>query len=222
MRKPVLLVPIFFLTFTSRAARLKEFMDFLSLSREFVEILPSKGMAIDLRYASLNNFTGQNLYGEFKKAFLHNIAAEKLTKAAAILQTLRPGHQMVIYDALRPRSAQQILWNHVKGTSKEQYVANPQGGSIHNFGFAVDLSLYDASGKELDMGTLFDEFTPMSQPRLEAQFLKEGKLSEAQIQNRHLLRKAMEEAGFIQLPIEWWHFDALPKSEVKANYKIIE
>ncbi len=197
-------------------------MDFLSLSGEFVEILPSKGMAIDLRYASLNNFTGQNLYGDFKKAYLHSIAAEKLTKAAAILQTLRPGHQMVIYDALRPRSAQQILWNHVKGTSKEQYVASPQGGSIHNFGFAVDLSLYDASGKELDMGTLFDEFTPMSQPRLEDQFLKEGKLSEAQIQNRHLLRKAMEEAGFIQLPIEWWHFDALPKSEVKANYKIIE
>lgn len=197
-------------------------MDFLSLSREFVEILPSKEMAIDLRYASLNNFTGQNLYGDLKKAYLHRIAAEKLAKAAAILQTLRPGHQMVIYDALRPRSAQQILWSHVKGTSKEQYVANPQGGSMHNFGFAVDLSLYDASGKELDMGTLFDDFTPMSQPRLEDQFLKEGKLSETQIQNRHLLRKAMEEAGFIQLPIEWWHFDALPKSEVKANYKIIE
>ncbi|MBI1819999.1 MAG: M15 family metallopeptidase [Nitrospirae bacterium] len=197
-------------------------MEVLSLSREFVEILPSKEMAIDLRYASLNNFTGQNLYGDFKKAYLHRIAAEKLAKAAAILQTLRPGRQMVIYDALRPRSAQQILWNHVKGTSKEHYVANPQGGSMHNFGFAVDLSLYDASGKELDMGTLFDEFTPMSQPRLEDQFLKEGKLSEAQIQNRHLLRKAMEEAGFIQLPIEWWHFDALPKSEVKASYKIIE
>jgi D-alanyl-D-alanine dipeptidase len=197
-------------------------MDVLLLSREFVEIFPSKGMAIDLRYASLNNFTGHNLYGDFKKAYLHRIAAEKLAKAAVILQTLRPGHQMVIYDALRPRSAQQILWNHVKGTSKEQYVANPQGGSMHNFGFAVDLSLYDVSGKELDMGTLFDDFTPMSQPRLEDQFLKEGKLSEAQIQNRHLLRKAMEAAGFIQLPIEWWHFDALPISEVKANYKIIE
>ena len=71
------------------------------------------------------------------------------------------------------------------------------------------------------MGTGFDDFSELAQPQYENQFLNEGKLSDDQIQNRLLLRNVMFEAGFIQLPIEWWHFDALPQNEVRANYDIV-
>jgi D-alanyl-D-alanine dipeptidase len=102
------------------------------------------------------------------------------------------------------------------------YVANPESGSVHNFGFAVDLSIVDGNGNELDMGTPYDTFNDLAQPQLEEKFFNAGKLSAQQIENRLLLRTAMEKAGFIQLPFEWWHFDALPKAEVKEKFKIIE
>ncbi len=115
-----------------------------------------------------------------------------------------------------------LLWNKVKGTQQQNYVANPTRGSLHNYGFAVDLSLMDAQGREVDMGTPFDAFTPMAEPRVEAQMLREGKLTETQVGNRKILREAMEEMGFRQLPIEWWHFDALPADRVRSAYAIVE
>ncbi len=191
-------------------------------STDFVEIRPSAQIAIDLRYASTNNFVGRNLYGEFAKAYLHRIAAEKLHKAAANLASVKPGHHLLILDALRPRSVQFILWDKVKGTDQQEYVADPKVGSIHNYGFAVDLTIIDPEGQELDMGTPFDDFSPVAQTQLETRFFKEGRLSEKQIRNRHLLRKAMEDAGFIQLPIEWWHYDALPKDQVIGKFPLVE
>lgn len=218
----ILLIILGSVVVSSKAATVEESMKMLSLSKDFVEIQPSQTVVIDLRYASRNNFTGKNLYGVFNKAWLHKVAAEKLFAALKTLEKLKPGYKLVIYDALRPRSVQRILWDYVKGTDEETYVANPDGGSIHNYGLAVDLSLQDQNGKELDMGTWFDDFSPLSQPKLEEQFLKEGKLSKEALKNRNLLRKVMESAGFIQLSIEWWHFDALPKKEIKEKYKIIE
>ena len=203
-------------------ATVKESLKAISTSTEFVEITPSNEVVIDLRYASTNNFTGQNLYYDFNKAWLHKVAAEKFKTASKALQESHPGYKLIIFDALRPRSVQQILWDHVKGSDREPYVANPQSGSMHNYGLAIDISLQDESGKALDMGTPFDDFTALSQPRHEEKFLKEGKLSSAQLNNRHLLKSIMEKGGFTQLPLEWWHYDALPKDEIKKNYQIIE
>lgn len=200
---------------------LKEVVQYLTLSDEYVALESINGLIIDLRYGSTNNFVGQDMYGDFK-AFLHKIAAEKLAKAVKNLSAIEPKYKLIIFDALRPRAVQRILWDKVKGTDQEMYVANPQNGSVHNFGFAVDLSIVDGTGKELDMGTEFDSFNSFAQPQLEEQFIKESKLTEKQIRNRRLLRRVMEEAGFIQLPFEWWHYDALPKSEVKEKFKIIE
>lgn len=222
MRKFILVCLIIILAASSQAATVNESMALISSSPDFVEISPADGVALDLRYATKNNFVGRNLYGEFNSAFLHEIAATKILKAVAHLKLIKPKYRLVIFDALRPRSVQMILWKVVKGTDKQRYVANPRGGSIHNFGFAVDISVLDESGKELDMGTAFDDFTELSQPRYEQRFKKEGRLTETQIRNRQLLRDVMEKAGFIQLPVEWWHFDALPKGEVKRKYKIIE
>ena len=194
----------------------------LEADPDFSAIDNLPGVTVNLRYASTNNFMKENLYGDFNRAFLHRIAADKLKKAAALLQKNKPGWKLLVYDGLRPRSVQWQLWKRVKGTDQQPYVANPKRGSIHNYGFAVDLTLQDAAGKELDMGTEFDHFGKLAQPALEQKFLKQGKLTEQQVKNRRLLRRVMEDAGFIQLPIEWWHYDALPKQEVKSKYKIIE
>jgi D-alanyl-D-alanine dipeptidase len=71
------------------------------------------------------------------------------------------------------------------------------------------------------MGTPFDGFTALVEPRLEAEFLASGALSASQIDNRLLLRKVMTQAGFHVLPIEWWHFDALPSDQVRGRFSLI-
>ena len=188
----------------------------------FKELTSIPGVKIDLRYATTNNFMNENLYRDLKTAYIHNQAHEKLKKAAANLQKAKPGWQLLIYDALRPRSVQKKLWAKVKGTPQEEYVADPAKGSIHNYGFAVDLTVIDDKGKEIDMGTGYDDFRPLAKPELEDKYLKSGELKPEQIANRKILRAAMESAGFIQLPNEWWHFDALPGKEVRGKHKIVE
>lgn len=189
---------------------------------DFVDLATVPGVKVDLRYATTNNFTGSNIYGGFNHAFLHRIATDKLRAAAASLQQQHPGWQLLVYDAARPRSAQRQLWQLVVGTDKQRYVANPAKGSIHNYGFAVDLGIVGQDGHELDMGTGFDSFEPVSQPALEDKYLRGGQLSAAQLANRKVLRGVMQQAGFIQLPLEWWHFDALPSADVHQRYHIIE
>lgn len=188
----------------------------------FLNVSTIPGIVVDLRYASTNNFTGKDVYGEFRTAYLHEIAFHKLTKATERLAQLKPGFKFIVFDTLRPAWAQEVLFSYVAGTPQEPYVANPKDGSVHSYGFAVDLSILDDRGVELDMGTGFDAFSELSEPQLEERFLKEGRLTEAQVQNRNLLREAMIHAGFIQAPNEWWHFDALPLEEIKGRYPRFE
>jgi D-alanyl-D-alanine dipeptidase len=191
-------------------------------NKDYIDISTIPNMRVSLRYASENNFLGKNIYGDFHQCLLQRIAADKLRQAGLALERERPGWKFVIFDCLRPRSLQETLYTAVKGTPRQPYVADPRAGSLHNFGFAIDLSLEDETGRELDMGTLFDDFTALSRPDQELKNKEEGKLSAGQLEHRSILRKIMLKAGFIQLPIEWWHYDALPKEEVKAHYKIVE
>lgn len=191
-------------------------------SSDFTELHTSDLYKIDLKYASSDNFMNEDVYHEFNRAFLHFHAAEKLKTAVALLKEKHPGYKFIIYDVLRPRSVQWKMWNIVKDTYQQDYIANPEKGSNHNFGMAIDLSILNESGEVLDMGTGFDEFDEMSQPRYEEKFLAENKLNQAHYQNRLLLRSCMESAGFKQLSTEWWHFDALPRAEIRAKYQIIE
>lgn len=211
-----------FVSFSTEAVSPEESLQKIVGDSDYIDLSTIPGVVVDLRYATKNNFTGENIYGDFKKALLHRQAAKKISKAAEFLTQRKPGWKLLILDALRPRSAQWILWNKVRGTAEQNYVKNPQKGSVHNYGFAVDITLIDGEGKEVDMGTPYDAFTRLAQPRYEDQFLKEGKLTSDQIANRKLLRDVMQSAGFIQLVIEWWHFDALPPSEVRKNYPIVE
>src|SRR5262249_41074006 len=121
-----------------------------------------------------------------------------------------------------PRSMQRVLWSYVVGTDQQGYVANPDRGSVHNFGLAIDLTAADEQGRPLDMGSAFDSFHAVSEPRKEQEFLQAGVLNPIHLENRQLLRRAMTSAGFIQLPHEWWHYDALPREEIRSGFEIVE
>ncbi|MGZ3689206.1 MAG: M15 family metallopeptidase [Bdellovibrionota bacterium] len=189
---------------------------------EFTALRTISGIQIRLRYASKDNFLGRDVYKTFREAYLQKDAARMLEDAAGILLKKYPGHQLLIFDALRPRSVQRVLWEHVLKTGQTEYVADPDKGSMHNFGCAVDLSVTDAQGRELDMGTGFDSFTKLSEPRHEPEFLASGELKKEQLENRKILRHVMTDAGFIQLPHEWWHYDAFPREIVRARFAIVE
>jgi len=189
---------------------------------DYVDLSKFPIVKIDLKYASLDNFMGEDLYGDFKKAFLHKDAAAKFERAIGFLQREKPGWSFIVFDALRPRSVQWKMWAKVKNTPQEKYIANPEQGSPHNFGMAIDLSLLDERKKKVDMGAGFDDFREISEPRFEERFLKEGKLSAKQIENRLVLRRCMTGGGFSQLPHEWWHYNALPEEDIRKNYPIIE
>ena len=188
----------------------------------FVDMTEADGITVDLRYAGTNNILGRNIYGSYDRLLLHEIAAAKLAAAASLLAERRPGLKLLVFDGLRPNRVQRMFWALVRGTDQERYVADPEIGSVHGFGLAVDLSLADAAGAELDMGTPFDDLTPLAEPRLEPHHLASGALTQAQVENRLVLRGVMEQAGFITLPIEWWHFDAVPAEEARARFRLVE
>ena len=136
-----------------------------------------------------------------------------------------PGYKLRIYDGARPRRIQQVLWNavdHIPLEERPQYVANPQTGSIHNYGCAIDLTVVDETGTPLNMGTDYDNFTRLAHIDIEGELLSEGLLSETQIANRKILRDVMTEAGFGTISSEWWHFDAFPRAETKSRFKMVE
>ncbi len=174
---------------------------------------------VNLVYSTNNNFLHEDVYGDLTTCFLRKEAAEKLDKAQSLLEKKKKGFKLIVYDGLRPRNVQYKMWRFVK---QPEYVAPPEAGSIHNFGAAVDLSMVDDRGALLDMGTPFDYFGDLAQPRYEKRLLKEGKLTKKQVKNRELLRDVMQEAGFQVMHSEWWHFDAFPSDEVKRRYKIVE
>jgi D-alanyl-D-alanine dipeptidase len=188
---------------------------------DFRDVTNLPGVQVDLRYSTTNNLLRKDVYGGYQRVLLHRVAAEKFQKATELLRAKRPDLQFFVFDALRPQTAQIEFWNLVKGTPQQPYFADPAKGSIHSFGFAIDLSFCDGRG-ELAMGTEFDDLSPLAEPRREIEFFQAGQLSAEHLENRRLLREIMTEAGFLAIPHEWWHFDALPPAEVRANYRIVE
>ncbi len=192
------------------------------LPGDFVDLTGSPAIRVDLRYATANNFTGRVVYEGFDRLILHAVAAEKLLAAAALLRRRRPDLTLAVLDGLRPNRVQRLFWDRVRGTPHQHYVADPAIGSVHGYGLAVDVTLAEQGGRERDMGTGFDDFSALAEPRREEAFRQSGELSAVQLANRHLLRAVMAEAGFHPIPVEWWHFDALPPDEVRAKYHLIE
>jgi len=176
------------------------------------------GIRIDLRYASADNFVGEDLYAPFDCAWIHREGAERLEAAAKWLRARRRDRHLLVLDALRPQRVQQRLWEALEGTDLQAYLADPARGSIHSFGMAVDVTLVDSGGDEIDMGTPFDDMSERSHPALEQALLASGELDRAQVDSRVLLRKAMEQAGWRGISREWWHFDAGDRERIRAEY----
>jgi len=173
---------------------------------------------VDLRYASPDNFVGDDMYSPHDCAWLHRDAAESLRMATGILAARRSDVSLLVLDALRPQRVQERMWKALEGTGLSQYLADPVRGSIHSFGMAVDITLVDATGRELDMGTRFDDLSERSHPALEEALLARGELTGAHIANRRLLREVMTEAGWRGINSEWWHFDGGDRQRIRADY----
>ena len=188
-------------------------------SPEFRHLSSIAGIRVDLRYASANNFVGRDLYSPFDCAWLHRDAAAALEQVVAYLAERAPGHTALVLDALRPQRVQQQLWDALEGTGLRLYLADPARGSIHSYGMALDITLLDAHGRELDMGTGFDDMTELSHPALEEGFLLTGALTDVQVANRRLLRDAMFQAGFVGIKTEWWHFDCGDRELVRQTFR---
>lgn len=185
---------------------------------DFRALASIAGIAVDLRYATADNFIGRNLYGSHDCAWLHRIAAEGLQHAVALLARDAPGHRLLVLDALRPHRVQVELWQHLEGSALRRYVADPERGSIHSFGMALDVTLLGPDGRELDMGTGYDDLSELAHPELEAKHLASGALSPAQVRHRDLLRGALLRSGFHGIETEWWHFDMLDRGHVRRHF----
>ena len=191
----------------------------IAASPAFRHLSTIAGIDVDLRYASANNFVGRDLYSPYDCAWLHRDAAAALERVVAWLKERRPGCTPLVLDALRPQRVQQELWDALEGTALRMYLANPERGSIHSFGMALDITILDEDGRELDMGTGFDDMTELSHPALEQGFLASGRLSAQQVANRQLLRDAMFQAGFVGINSEWWHFDCGDRNLVRQSFR---
>ncbi|MGN1255593.1 MAG: M15 family metallopeptidase [Bacteroidaceae bacterium] len=178
---------------------------------------------VSLMYARSDNFTGKVLYEDLREALLHPRAAKALCVAQRLLRQKRPELSLKIYDATRPMSVQAKMWQAVVGTAQQNYVSNPRnGGGLHNYGMAVDVTLCDAqTGDTLDMGTKVDFMGVESHIDRESDLVKQHVISQEAADNRILLRSVMKQAGFMPLRTEWWHFNLITRAQARARYKPI-
>lgn len=159
----------------------------------WTEITGKDTFVIDIRYATTNNFVKEKIY-PCGRCFLLDETANALRKANQLLYA--KGYKLKMFDCYRPTPAQQKLWNKVPNPD---YVADPAKGSMHNRGVAVDLTMTDLKGKEIDMGTTYDFFGPEAHQDCTT-------LPKQVLANRKLLKSTLEAAGFQSIRTEWWHF----------------
>lgn len=170
-----------------------------------------------------SQYYAQGVAGALKDCYARQTVADLLVKAQ---DSLPKGLRLKIYDAYRPIEVQQRLWNYYRRTvqikepdltdeeldrktaffvSKPSYDEN--NPSLHNTGGAVDLTIVTNDGYALNMGTLFDDFTDRAWTNhFEDGYNKFEQNLEVR-DNRRLLYETMINAGFTNLPSEWWHYD---------------
>ena len=167
---------------------------------------------LDIRYASSNNFMRSQFY-ENEKAFFNSNAADRLIDAKNELKEL--GYGIIIYDAYRPWFITKMFW---EGTPEnlKHFVANPENGSSHNKGCAIDIGLYDIeTGKSIDMISGYDEFTERAYPNYMGGSKKQRDM-------RDMLIRIMEKNDFTVYEYEWWHFNYNKCESGVMNYSFSE
>ena len=183
------------LSVSSLLAQQNDFVLLRSLSNDFV---------FDMKYATSDNFLKQAVY-DCGECYLRKSTAKALVKANEEFKSL--GYRIKLFDCYRPLSVQKKMWKILPGT---HYVANPAKGSKHNRGAAVDLTLVDAQGKELDMGTPFDFFGKKAHHTCTT-------LPKKVLENRKLLKGVLNKYNFKSIFSEWWHYEYRPEMQSKVE-----
>jgi D-alanyl-D-alanine dipeptidase len=179
----------------------------------------------ELKYATKDNFMHRVLYDTLDKVYVQIDVARRLAKSQEYLTGRNKNYHLLVYDGVRPLSVQWEMWNALDTVSvleRGKFVSNPRNGSVHNYGAAVDLTICDAKRKPLDMGAGYDDISKIAYPSLESEFLATGDITQQQIDNRKLLRRALKSQGFSNIPTEWWHFNAFPRPVAKSKYQLVE
>ena len=167
----------------------------------------SSNFILDMKYATSDNFLKNKVY-DCESCFLRLKTVKKLIEASNEFNSL--GYSIKIFDCYRPLDIQKKMWEIVPNAD---YVADPKKGSIHNRGGAIDITLLDSEGKELDMGTTFDFFGPEASHKYK-------EFPSTILKNRALLKKIMLKHNFKSFESEWWHYNLSESYKDKlANFK---
>jgi D-alanyl-D-alanine dipeptidase len=173
---------------------------------EWKELTEKDGFILDIKYATKDNFIKEAVY-PCGRCYLRTSVANALIKANKKLES--QGYRLKLFDCYRPRSAQYKLWEKVPNPS---YVANPDKGSMHNRGSAVDLTFADSKGNEVDMGTPYDFFGEKAHHDC-------TNLPSAVLSQRQKLKSLMEDFGFRSIRTEWWHYSFTGQSFPLDNWQ---
>ena len=204
--------------------------DTCALERLFIEKNLTNINSLDsnirvvLHYSTSHNFLNKDLYHGLQNCYLPCEVAIKLSNAQHFLNTQFPNYHLIVFDAVRPLHIQKQMWDELDMPAKDKinYLAHPSDISLHNYGAAVDVGIIGDNDVLLNMGTPFDFFGELSEPKREKEFVENGKLSQEALTNRLLLRNVMIKAGFTIITSEWWHFNATNKITAAAKYELIE
>lgn len=194
-----------------------------------------KNILVELKYATEDNFVGENMYGSLTTAYLVPHFARKVVEAQRILRERYPEYSLLVYDAARPISVQRRMRRVVEGTPLQIYVADGQKGGRHNYGVAVDLTIVDGEGTPLDMGAGFDHFgreawvgndndvTLAAYKAYVENLRREGVISATAAANRILLLEIMDAVGLRPYVKEWWHFqERISMPRTRELYKLLD
>ena len=158
----------------------------------------------DMKYATLDNFLKEKVY-DCPDCLVRYKTAQQLIKVNDSFKKL--GYKIKFFDCYRPLSIQEKMW---KIYPDKRYVANPVKGSNHNRGSAVDITLVNNLGDELDMGTPFDFFGRKAHHRYQ-------NFPQEVLDNRKLLKLVMETNGFWSITSEWWHYNLAKSYQYKVS-----
>ena len=200
----------------------------------------AEDIVVELKYSTMDNFVGKDMYLDLDKAYLTPDFAQKVIRAQQILRERNPQLTLLIYDAARPISVQRYMRKLVEGTQFQEFVADGTKGGRHNYGVAVDLTIATNQGVPLDMGAGFDDFTDAAAVKGTSDtndqanrnikvytayinsLVKRGLISQQAANNRLLLVEVMIEAGLYPYRREWWHYEELtPMSEVRQKRRLL-
>lgn len=179
---------------------------------------------VTLHYSTNQNFLHKPLYHGLTDCYLPCDVAIKLCNAQYDLNSRFPNYHLIVFDAVRPLHIQKQMWDELDMPANEKinYLAHPNDISLHNYGAAVDVGIIGNNDVLLDMGTPFDFFGELSEPKRETYFLETGKLTKESFTNRLLLRSVMTKAGFTTITSEWWHFNSTNKITAAQKYELID